>query len=100
MESIYWPEMATGTVMWNVRGGLYVDVDLYASSAAGGERGMDPHNARRPDQIIVADRERGASYATGTDRLASRFAVLIVIIIIAGIRSPCAMDFHGRAKTE
>lgn len=67
IESIYWPEMATGTVMWNVRRGLYVDVDLYASSAASGERGMDPHNARRPEQIIVADRERAASYATGTD---------------------------------
>jgi len=38
IESIYLPEMATGTVMWNVRGGLYVDVDLYASSAASGER--------------------------------------------------------------
>lgn len=36
IESIYLPEMAT--VMWNVRGGLYVDVDLYASSAASGER--------------------------------------------------------------
>lgn len=31
------------------------------------ERGMDPHNARRPEQIIVADRERAAGYATGTD---------------------------------
>lgn len=38
-EHLSLPEMATGTVMWNVRGGLYVDVDLYASSAAaGGER--------------------------------------------------------------
>lgn len=43
-ESTYLPEMATGTVMWNVRGGLYVAVDLYASSAAA-ERATDPHNA-------------------------------------------------------
>lgn len=28
---IYLPEMATGTVMWNVYGGLYVEADLYAS---------------------------------------------------------------------
>lgn len=36
---IYLPEMATGTVMWNVYGGLYAEADLYASL----ERGMDPH---------------------------------------------------------
>lgn len=40
---IYLPEMATGTVMWNVYGGLYVEADLYASRWRERERGMDPH---------------------------------------------------------
>lgn len=46
------------------------------------ERGMDPHNARRLEQIIVADCERAAGYATGTDICLS-IGALIVIIIVA-----------------
>jgi len=61
------------------------------------ERGMDPHNARRPEQIIVADRERAAGYATGT-----------CLSICGpdcddhrcGICLPYVMDFRGRAKTD
>lgn len=61
------------------------------------ERGMDPHNARRPEQIIVADRERAAGYATGT-----------CLSICGpdcddhrcGICSPSVMDFRDRAKTD
>jgi len=97
IESIYLPEMATGTVMWNIRGGLYVDVDLYASSAASGERGMDPqHNARRADY-------RGRSRARSRLRdwlLVSRFVVLIVTIIIIAEFARHVMDFRGRAKTD
>lgn len=85
--------------MWNVRGGLYVDVDLYASSAASGERNGPAYNARRPEQIIVADRERAAGYATGTDTCLS-ICGPDCDDHRRGIRSPYAMDFRGRAKTD
>lgn len=45
------------------------------------ERGMDPHNARRLEQIIVADRERAADYATGTDICLSIVALIVMIIV-------------------
>lgn len=59
---------------------------------------MDPHNARRPEQIIVADRGRGASYATWYRYTCPSIRGPDCDNHRRGIRPPRVTDLHGRSR--
>lgn len=87
---IYLPEMATGTVMWNVYGGLYAEADLYASL----ERGMDPYIGEAlldSAPLSLARSMRAANRSIFTRRISAPRARDLPL------RPPC---YHFRTKAK
>lgn len=90
---IYLPEMATGTVMWNVYGGLYAEADLYASL----ERGMDPHigEALLDSAPLSLARSMRAANRSIFTRQSAEFP--LHALVIYHYHPPC---YHFRTKAK